>query len=96
MQKPQVQKFGFSGTLTNNFSLPVEFSALTSDPSLSESEYTQEAESKERVTKNNTTQQKTDENFNLQRQLSEKQKELEAAKKMVQYLKERERHLTDR
>jgi len=73
-----------------------EFSALTTDPSLSESEYTQAAESKERVTKNDTTQQKTDENSNLQRQLSEKQKELEAAQKMVKYLKERERNLTDR
>ena len=37
-----------------------------------------------------------DENSNLQRQLSEKQKELEAAQKMVKYLKERERNLTDR
>ncbi|XP_029212917.2 uncharacterized protein LOC114976615 [Acropora millepora] len=73
-----------------------EFSALTTDPSLSESEYTQAAESKERVTKNDITQQKTDENSNLQRQLSEKQKELEAAQKMVKYLKERERNLTDR
>lgn len=76
--------------------MPVEFSALTTDPSLSESEYTKAAESKERVTKNDITQQKTDENSNLQRQLSEKQKELEAAQKMVKYLKERERNLTDR
>ncbi|KAK2572704.1 Mitochondria-eating protein [Acropora cervicornis] len=80
-----------SGKPTN-----ANFSALTTDPSLSESEYTQAAESKERVTKNDTTQQKTDENSNLQRQLSEKQKELEAAQKMVKYLKERERNLTDR
>ena len=42
------------------------------------------------------TQQQRDENIDLQKQLQDKQRELEAAQEMVQLLRKREKNLTDR
>ena len=42
------------------------------------------------------TQQQRDKNADLQKQLHDKQNELEAAQEMVQLLRKREKNLTDR
>ncbi|XP_068745365.1 meiosis-specific nuclear structural protein 1-like [Montipora capricornis] len=74
-----------------------EFSAFNTDTSFSETDTTQGEESGiSKVRKNEGTQQKKDQNFNLQKQLHQKQKDLEEAQEMVRYLKKKERSLTDR
>ena len=82
------------------FDFLVEFSALSTPTSSSETDHREKVESTQgrhpspKVTEK--TQQQIDERFNLQKQLREKQKELEAAQEMVQHLRKREKNLTDR
>ena len=80
----------------------VEFSALSTATSSSETDHAEKVESTQgtipspKATRIEKTQQQTDEQSNLQKQLQEKQKELEAAQEMVQHLRKREKNLTDR
>lgn len=75
-----------------------EFSALSSVSSSSDNEHTQNVESAQgkNPSPDDSTQKPRDDKFSLRKQLEEKQKELEAAKKMVQNLTKRERDLIDR
>ena len=75
-----------------------EFSALSSVSSSSDNEHTQNVESVQgkNPSPDDSTQKPRDDKFSLRKQLEEKQKELEAAKKMVQNLTKRERDLIDR
>ena len=75
-----------------------EFSALSSVSSSSDNEHTQNVESAQgkNPSPDDSTQKPRDDKFSLRKQLEEKQKELEAAQKMVQNLTKRERDLIDR
>ena len=75
-----------------------EFSALSSISSSSDNEHTQNVESAQgkNPSPDDSTQKPRDDKFSLRKQLEEKQKELEAAQKMVQNLTKRERDLIDR
>lgn len=75
-----------------------EFSALSSVSSSSDNENAQNVESArgKNPSPDDSTQKPTDEKSSLRRQLEEKQKELEAAQKMVQNLTKREKDLIDR
>ena len=87
-------------TATVMFDFLVELSALSTPTSSSETDHIEKVESTQgrhpspKLTEG--AQQQTDERFNLQKQLQEKQKELEAAQEMVQHLRRREKNLTDR
>ena len=80
------------------FNFFIEFSALSS----SETEErkgvkpTQRKQSSPNVNGKETNQQQKDINADIQKQLQNKQKELEAAQEMVQLLRKREKNLTDR
>lgn len=84
------------------FDFFAEFSALSTGNSSSDTDHEQKVESTQgrnpspRVSRTKGTQQQTDEKFNLQKQLQEKQKELQAAKEMVQQLRDREKALAER
>jgi len=75
-----------------------EFSALSSVSSSSDNENAQNVESArgKNPSPDDSTQKPTDEKSSLRKQLEEKQKELEAAQKMVQNLTKREKDLIDR
>ena len=75
-----------------------EFSALSSVSSSSDNEHIQNVESAQGKNPSpvDSTQKPRDDKFSLRKQLEEKQKELEAAQKMVQNLTKRERDLIDR
>lgn len=75
-----------------------EFSALSSVSSSSDNEHAQNVESTQgkNPSPNVSTQKTTDEKSSLRKQLEEKQKELEAAQKMVQNMTKREKDLMDR
>jgi len=70
-----------------------EFSALSSITSSSDNENAQKVE---HPSPDDSKQKETDEKASLRKQLEEKQKELEAAKKMVQNFTKREKDLIDR
>ena len=80
------------------FNFFIEFSALSS----SETEErkgvkpTQRKQSSPNVNGKETNQQQKDINADIQKQLQNKQKDLEAAQEMVQLLRKREKNLTDR
>lgn len=88
--------------VTVMFDFFAEFSALSTGNSSSDTDHEQKVESTQgrnaspRVSRTKGTQQQTDEKFNLQKQLQEKQKELQAAKEMVQQLRDREKALAER
>jgi len=70
-----------------------EFSALSSVTSSSDNE---NAALGKNPSPDDSKQKETDKKSSLRKQLEEKQKELEAAKKMVQNLTKREKDLIDR
>ena len=80
------------------FNFFIEFSALSSSETEDRKgvKPTQRKQSSPNVNGKETNQQQKDINADLQKQLQNKQKELEAAQEMVQLLRIREKNLTDR